>query len=522
MAAGGGDGAPISGKALKEVISHLHPREKLVLIALMKGLKDAEDIAERLGISLDAVIWALQLLKSKGLAEVEEQIEVKYNLGDEGRNYLEKCFPEVRLIAKVREAGGEATIKELKLEKDELTFGISWALKRKWIEIRRRDGERVIKLTEKGLKSLEKPYPPMQVLIKLDKGEALSSEDKQVLAELKRRGDIIREARIKHLKAKLTAIGAEVAKLIKPVEEVSELTRELIITGRWKKVYLRPYNVEVPTATPVRGKKHPYREIIDEIREVLIGLGFEEVSSPPIEVNFWNCDALFMPSDHPARGIHDIFYLKSKAQVSEVATPEVWERVKSTHESGWTTGSTGWGHWDPKLALRLILRSQTTAVSARYLSILKQEDLPKKIFTIDRNYRPDRIDSTHLPEFNQCEGIVVAENVNLRHLIGFIKAIAEAFGIEEVKFQPAYFPFTEPSVVGYIKHPKLGWIEALPGGIFRPEVVRPLGLNVPVLAWGLGIDRLAMVALDIDDIRMLFTHNLEWLRSKSIPSIWRW
>ena len=251
-------------------------------------------------------------------------------------------------------------------------------------------------------------------------------------------------------------------------------------------------------------------------------MGFEEVTSPPIEVNFWNCDALFMPSDHPARGIHDIFYLKGSVKKEEVAREEEWERIKQTHENGWKTGSTGWGHWDPKLALRLILRSQTTAVSARYLSILKPEDLPKKIFTIDRNYRPDRIDSTHLPEFNQCEGIVVAENVNLRHLIGYIKAIAEAFGIKEVKFQPAFFPFTEPSVVGYIKHPKLGWIEALPGGIFRPEVVQPLGLKVPVLAWGLGIDRLAMVALDIDDIRMLFTHNLNWLRNKSIPSIWRY
>ena len=522
MSVGDGDEAPISKKDLNEVIAHLHPKEKLVLIGLQKGFVDAKDIARELGISLDAVIWASQLLKSKGLVEVEEHVEFKYTLGDEGRKYIETCFPEVRLIAKVKSAGGEAPLSELELERDESTFGISWALKRKWIEIKRRDAERVLKLTEEGLKSLEKPYLPMQVLLKLSRGEQLSHEEKQVLAELKRRGDIVRELRVKHVRLKLTKTGAEVAKLIKPTEEVSELTRELIITGRWRKVYLRPYNVEVPTTIPVRGKKHPYREIIDEIREVLIGLGFEEVSSPPIEVNFWNCDSLFMPSDHPARGIHDIFYLKGTAQVSEVAPPEIWERVKTTHESGWTTGSTGWGHWDPRLALRLILRSQTTAVSARYLSVLKPEDLPKKIFTIDRNYRPDRIDSTHLPEFNQCEGIVVAENVNLRHLIGFIKSIAEAFGIKEVKFQPAYFPFTEPSVVGYIKHPKLGWIEALPGGIFRPEVVRPLGLDVPVLAWGLGIDRLAMVALDIDDIRMLFTNNLEWLRSKSIPSIWRW
>ncbi|MEM3393601.1 MAG: phenylalanyl--tRNA ligase subunit alpha, partial [Candidatus Methanomethylicia archaeon] len=96
-----------------------------------------------------------------------------------------------------------------------------------------------------------------------------------------------------------------------------------------------------------------------------------------------------------------------------------------------------------------------------------------------------------------------------------------AFGIREVKFQPAYFPFTEPSVVGYVKHEKLGWIEALPAGIFRPEVTYPLGIKVPVLAWGLGIDRLAMVALKIEDIRLLFSNDLKWLRFQRIPSLWR-
>lgn len=461
------------------------------------------------------------MLKNRGLVEIEELVKTWYQIGREGEKYLEKCFPEIRLIYKVKEAGGEVELSKIKLEEDEVKYGVSWAIRRKWIKILRKEGKITLILTEEGLKALEKPYKPMQVLIKIKNKEKLSEEDLTVIKELKNRGEILREFKTKIIRVKLTGKGEKIAKKIRPEEEVSELTRELIITGKWKKVFLRPYNIEVPVATPIRGRKHPYREIIDEIRELLIGLGFEEVSSPPIEVNFWNCDALFMPSDHPARGIHDIFYIKN-LKAKQVAKEKIWNNVKRTHENGWTTNSTGWGHWDPKLALRLILRSQTTAVSARYLSTLTEKDLPKKMFTIDKNYRPDRIDSTHLPEFNQCEGIVVGENVNLRHLIGFIKTIAEAFGIKEVKFQPAFFPFTEPSVVGYIKHPKLGWIEALPGGIFRPEVVLPLGIKVPVLAWGLGIDRLAMVALDIEDIRMLLTHDLNWLRNKPIPSIWRW
>jgi len=499
----------------------LHPKEKLVLLNLSNNFEEIETIAKKAKISVDTVNWAARLLKKKGFVEIKEEITIHYDLGEEGKRYIVEDFPEVRLVKKIKEKGGRAELSELTLKDDEKKYGIAWALKRSWIKIERLEGKRVFRLTEEGKKVLKSIYKPKQILTKLIERQSLTSEDMEVLQELKRRGNIVKEKYLKKVKIRLTKLGCEAVKLVKPIEEVNELTRELIITGKWKNVYIRPYNIETPAVIPVRGKKHPYREIIDEIREVLIGLGFEEVMSPPIEVNFWNCDALFMPSDHPARGIHDIFYLKGNIEKSEVARNEEWERIKQTHENGWKTGSVGWGHWDPKLALRLILRSQTTAVSVRYLSTLSPRDLPKKIFTIDRNYRPDRIDSTHLPEFNQCEGIVVAKNVNLRHLIGYIKAIAEAFGIKEVKFQPAFFPFTEPSVVGYIKHPKLGWIEALPGGIFRPEVVKPLGLDIPVLAWGLGIDRLAMVVLGIDDIRMLFTHDLEWLRRKPIPSIWR-
>lgn len=157
------------------------------------------------------------------------------------------------------------------------------------------------------------------------------------------------------------------------------------------------------------------------------------------------------------------------------------------------------------------MRSHTTAVSAR--TLYENRDKPAKYFTIDRNFRPDVIDTRHLMEFYQCEGIVIGENLTFRHLLGFLKEIAETIGIKEVKFKPGYFCFTEPSVEGFIKHPTLGWIECLPAGLMRPEVLRPLGVEkFQVLAWGLGIDRLAMAKLGIDDIRMLYSDDLEWLR----------
>lgn len=219
-----------------------------------------------------------------------------------------------------------------------------------------------------------------------------------------------------------------------------------------------------------------------------------------------------MPQDHPARGVHDIFYLSNPAK-GKLPDENLVAKVKTTHEGGWITESTGWGGtWDSKEASKLILRSQTTAVSARTLA--ENREKPAKYFTIDKNFRPDVIDAKHLMEFYQCEGIVISEGLTFRHLLGFMKEIAEAIGIKEVKFLPAYFPFTEPSVQGFIKHPKLGWMEAMPGGLLRPEVLRPLGIEKSqVLAWGLGIDRLAMTKLGIDDIRTLFTDDLEWLRN---------
>ncbi|MEM1549276.1 MAG: phenylalanine--tRNA ligase subunit alpha [Candidatus Methanomethylicia archaeon] len=526
-----GDGKPIS---ILELVKQLHPIEIKVLLSLGSGNANLKQISEDTELPIDSIMWAFESLKEKGLIVLDERIFVEYDLDVEGELYVENFFPEQRIVKKLAEFGGEASIEELHLTEDEIKIGLSWVLKLGFASIEKKDGKRILKLKVNDVEVLEN-YPPYILLKKIKRGEPLSKDEFKILEELKLRGSIIKILKRRELNAFLSTRGFEIVDRIKkmlPISDkkldlkslkiVNELTRELIISGEWERTLFRPYDVSAPVKKFYLGKKHPYREIIDEVREILIGLGFEEVISPPIEVNFWNADALFMPSDHPARDIHDVFYLDYKPMsIDKVAKSEIWLRVKETHENGWETGSRGWGFWDPELALKRILRSQTTALSVRCLSQLRNEDLPKKIFTIDRNYRPDKIDATHLIEFNQCEGIVVSSDVNFKHLLGFLKTIAEAFGIREVKFQPAYFPFTEPSVVGYVKHEKLGWIEALPAGIFRPEVTYPLGIKVPVLAWGLGIDRLAMVALKIEDIRLLFSNDLKWLRFQRIPSLWR-
>lgn len=500
---------------VEDIVHGLHQNERSVLRVLRKSPRDAGDIAKETGLSLSAVIWAAYSLKDRGLVKVDEETRVEYLLGTEGERYLKEGLPEMRLISKVKE---EIAIENLDLTEDERCFGIPWAVRKRLITIRSEPGRKILKLTDIGRERLLKGCHEHVVLEKIRSGLELTSSEIELLNELKTRGDVIRKKEAKSIKVSLTETGnAAIKTEVELAPEVNVLSSDMIVSGKWKDVYLRPYNIEVPTKVVYPGKPHPYQLIIDLVREALIGMGFEEVYSPPVEINFWNCDVLFMPSDHPARDIHDMFYLK-KVKSGAVADPKLVQRVKETHENGWNTGSKGWGFWDPLLSLRLILRSQTTSVSARYLSRISGE-FPCKMFTIDRNYRPEKIDSIHLPEFNQCEGIVAARGVTLRHLMGYMKKIAEVCGAKEVKFQPGFFPFTEPSVVGFIRHPKLGWIEALPGGVFRPEVTKPLGIDTTVLAWGLGIDRLAMIALDVDDIRQLFSSDLDWLRSIPLPEL---
>lgn len=509
-------------------------KTKLCLVNNMIELKSYEqDILDFLGekdevVKVQAISQALNLknetvnsvcesLKAKNLINIQSIEYELLELTEEGKKYAIQGLPERRILSLFQE---EIKLEQLReneeLSKKELKIGIGWLKKREIIDIK----EGYVKKS----KSKEQigQFPEETVITHLHEEGVISSAEleisnkESVLSRLTKRNIIkIRENKVK--KAQLTDKGRKVFRgKTKVKKTVSTLTSEMLRRGTWKEATFSEYDVTLPSYELYPGKQHPYRSIIDDLREILIGMGFQEAKGPYVELNFWNCDALFMPSDHPARGVHDTFQVKHPSH-GTIPDKKLWERVKQTHENGWETKSKGWGFWDPKLAKRLVLRSQTTPVSVRSLAELSEKDLPAKIFTIDRNFRPDEIDSSHFIEFYQCEGIVVDEDLNFRNLLWYLKKIANELGFEddEVWFKPGYFPFTEPSVEGFVKISGLGWVEALPGGIFRPEVTKPLGIDVPVLAWGIGIDRLAMKKLEISDIReAVFTSDLETLRKK--------
>jgi phenylalanyl-tRNA synthetase alpha chain len=416
-----------------------------------------------------------------------------WGLNEEAQKYLKKGFPEYNLIIALKE--GPKEIKELNIEN--LPIALNWAKKNGWIKLE----DKKISLTKEGHAALEKKYHLMAAIEKI----ARSGDcDPEALEILKRRNLVIEVKEQPKERKCMFNIFKNIFKAPKASGEIAQLTPEDIIKKRWKTAGFRKYDVSAPAPRAWPGKVHPYLQFLDKIKDRLISLGFEEVSGPLLETNFWNCDALFMPQDHPARGIHDIFFVKDPKH-GTLPNAQIVANVKAEHEANWG------GKWSEEDASRIILRSQTTAVTAHILA--EHGDKPGKFFCIDRNFRPDVIDAKHLLEFHQCEGVVLGENLTFKHLLGYLKEFAKAIGMEEVKFMPSYFPFTEPSVEGYLKHPDLGWIEVLPAGILRPEVLRPLGIKkCTALAWGIGITRLAMIKLNIKDMRDLFSNDIGFLR----------
>lgn len=499
-------------------------RETLSTLYNLGGKATPEEISKESNIPLKKILTSIYSLQNKNLVRVHEKEITKVELTEEGLEYAEKGLPEYRLLKALLQKT-KIPIRELLekgiegLEKTQINLAIGHLRSKKWAKIIK-DKDPYIVITKEGEIAAKEGLPEQEVLkIVMEKKQAIVEEigKPKIVEELIKRKLATTKTETQRTVI-ITELGKDVIEgKVKIPEMVKKLTRDLVVTGKWKEVKLKKYDVTIEPPKIYPGKKHPYLEFLEEVRRALIGLGFQEARGPYVELEFYNFDLLFQAQDHPAREIHDSYILEYPNK-GEIKSKELVEKVKATHENGWITGSRGWGYkWSFDLARRLILRSQTTAVSMRYLIEHKQP--PIKMFCIDRVFRPDVLDATHSMEFCQCEGIVVDKGLTLRHLLGALKEILQALGFKEFKFKPGYFPFTEPSVECFIKHPELGWIEVAGSGLFRPEVLIPLNIphpEVQVLAWGIGVERLAMTALGVNDIRYLRTHDLEWLREKEV------
>ncbi|HPR42501.1 MAG TPA: phenylalanine--tRNA ligase subunit alpha [Candidatus Methanofastidiosa archaeon] len=454
-----------------------------------------------------AVNRAAMGLSSKGLLDIEDSSEKYLVPTGPGKDLIESV-PERVVARKVLDAGStEAYVDEMDIDKATAGIALGWLRKRGWASMDKTEGRLKITLTDLCIREVEgESWISSCLKEMLERDYPMSDLTEERFQMLKGRKAIdVREEKKRVLT--LTPTGASVPEdslILK--EEVTQLTPEMLRNGAWRTLDIKRFDVSVPVRRVYFGKKQPYLAFLDELKSEFVALGFQEMRGPMIETEFWNFDALFQPQNHPARDWTDTYRLISPKK-GTLPTSETVDRVRSSHETNWKYV------WDDEKAKNLMPRAHGTCLSARQL--YKGVSSPGKYFSIARCFRPDVLDKTHLIEFNQIEGIICDTSLTFRSLLGVLKLFAtEIAGAEKVRFYPDYYPFTEPSVQMSAKHPDLGWVEFGGAGIFRKELTQPLGVDTPVIAWGLGVDRLAMFKLGIDDIRFLFSEDIKWLRDE--------
>lgn len=510
---------------ISSVIKNLHPLETKVLLSYsekdtLTSEKLQSDLSYKEGHANQAFSW----LGGKELVkEVNRTPHTFYEITEYGRSLSNEGTVEERVINFLK-TNGAATLPEiaaaLKIENKDIgsAFG---ALSKDGVT--KMNAEKKAEYTGAEIPArIAVASLLMKKAVAAENGQldksTLSTDEQNVITTLaKKRGaadspfKIIERETVEY---QLTGAWKEVADALKKAgitgNEIGEITPKMLSDGSWKNGTFRSYNINVPPARIIPGRTNPYVQFLESVKDKLCSLGFEEFDGPLVETEFWNGDALFMPQFHAARDIHDVYRLKEPTHAKSIEEPYL-SNVKAAHENGGNTGSRGWNYeFSTEFTRRLLLRSQGTVLSAHQLHKAK---VPGKYFGIVRCFRYDKVDATHLSDFYQTEGIVLGENVNMRTLLGFLKMFAtEIAGATEVKYVPGYFPFTEPSIEVHIKHPVLGWFELGGSGIFRPEVTKPMGIDVPVAAWGIGIDRMALMALGLSDLRELFSEDVEKVR----------
>jgi len=505
-------------------VKNLHPLE----VRLLRHVAFSEDITvprimDELGYILGQCNQAFSWLAAKGyLAEKSRRTHTLFELTELGRQQQQSGTPAHRIFSLLKAEGPRslpALAEALALEKSDIGSAFGQLSKAGAARMNSENKAEAVADALGGEFLVTRELLDRALSGALEE-ETLTAEERSAMVKIaKKRGasntpfkavereDVVWTLTEAGSRAKEALLEANISG-----EEVGQLTVEMLKEGSWRDATFRPYALGAPTARIIPGRRNPYANYLTWVKDKLAALGFEEFDGPLVESEFWNGDALFMPQFHSARDIHDVYYVKEPRHRASIEEPWL-SQVAQTHEDGWKTGSRGWRYaFDHEFTLRQVLRSQGTVLSAKQLTDAK---VPGKYFGVVRCFRYDQVDATHGADFYQTEGIVLGEDVNLKTLLGLLKMFAEEIaGAEEVKYVPGYFPFTEPSIEVHIKHPVLGWFELGGSGIFRPEVTKALGIDVPVLAWGLGIDRMALMHLGLNDLRDLFSANIEAVRTR--------
>uniref|UniRef100_A0A0E0BA69 phenylalanine--tRNA ligase n=1 Tax=Oryza glumipatula TaxID=40148 RepID=A0A0E0BA69_9ORYZ len=483
--------------------------EACLLAHLNSGgeVPDSRSYASSLRVPHDELEAVIKSLSAFRIVDTTDITKETWVLTDEAKGYVAGGSPEAQLVAAIPPEGASKDVLREKLG-SVFDIGMKTAAKNKWIGFEKGNKDLVLRKVDTIKDDLQ------EQLKSLESGEVLSDK---VIDDLKRRKLITKEKSIWYALKKGPQFVAKRKKL------ATDVTQEHLRSGDWKDLEFKDYNFGAQGQPIAIGYVQPLLEVVrEEIQNIFLQMGFTEMpTNNYVESSFWNFDALFQPQQHPARDSHDTFFLEAPAATKQL--PEDYlEKVKEVHQRG-GYGSKGYGYdWKRDEAEKNLLRTHTTAVSTRMLYKLAQEKpfAPKRYYSIDRVFRNEAVDRTHLAEFHQIEGLICDYGLTLGDLIGVLEDFFSSLGMSKLRFKPAYNPYTEPSMEIFSYHEGLKkWVEVGNSGMFRPEMLLPMGLpeGVNVIAWGLSLERPTMILYGIDNIRDLFGPKVDFNLIKSNP-----
>eukprot|EP01120_Amphizonella_sp_Union-15-10_P012337 TRINITY_DN5459_c0_g1_i1.p1 TRINITY_DN5459_c0_g1~~TRINITY_DN5459_c0_g1_i1.p1 ORF type:complete len:514 (+),score=123.47 TRINITY_DN5459_c0_g1_i1:40-1542(+) len=460
--------------------------------------------AEKNNLDHQLVVGAVKSLSAQDLVKLTQNSRTKIELTEEGKTVLTKGSPEFRLFLLLEEPKEKTDPKLSQVFENakDLQIAITKGITLGLFQIKKVENKQLL---ERKKSKEETTDITKDLLVHVKSGQTI---DDKAQTELKKR-QLIHNVKITEFKVEKGdnfSVGL--------VTWATELTQEMLATDSWKNVTFKKYNFETLGLEITSGHLHPLMKVRSEFRQIFLELGYEEMPTDNyVESSFWNFDALYQPQQHPSRDAHDTFFLKEPGQALTIPQ-DYMERVKVMHSSG-GSGSFGWRYdWKEAEARKNVLRTHTTAVSSRMLYLLAKQEkfVPKKYFSIDKVFRNEALDATHLAEFHQIEGVVADYDLTLGDLIGSISQYFEKIGLTDLEFKPAYNPYTEPSMEVFAYHPLLKRkVEIGNSGLFRPEMLIPMGLpeNVRVFGLGLSLERPTMIKYGIDNIRKLVGHKVD-------------
>ena len=462
----------------------------------------ADSLVTSTDLSMDQIRRGIEWLKFKNLISVEQISTPRVLVTSQGMEEAKKGLPERRLVNSLKQ--GNATIAQVlasgAIKNEEINAAIAGARRNQWIQLI--EG----KMIPTPLANEQSPEETFIANIGGGREIAkLTKTEKDVLEQLKKRPNYVEIKEDKEIRISLTDAARQIIPKLNQEKLERRLTTEAITSGKWRETRFSALDVEAGTPIIYPGRSHPLTEIIEEVKEIFIGLGFSEIEGPVIQSSFWNFDALFTPQDHPAREMQDTFYISGHTQSISASKDQIF-KVSKVHRERWNR------HWEVKESQRSVLRTHTTPVTVRHLAKVRSE--VGRFFSVGKVFRNEKLSYKHLAEFHQVEGVATAQDASLRELMGLQKEFYAKMGIKRVKFWPTFFPYTEPSLQSMVYNEKLEkWVELFGMGILRPEVTKPLGIKNRVLAWGGGLERIAMLRFGLDDVRELYGNKLAWLRS---------